>query len=483
VTFGFVKRNVNTRKFNPIWLGPALLLAAPLWGQEPGSVPAQTTVPVANPVGNPQAADNDPSNASVNVEDRMLTPPVVSGQSYPTVSASQERSNYLRAGLSFTSAYSDNVGTVNGHPESDVSYSVAPTLALDETTTRLHWTVTYAPGFTFYQRESARNEADQTAQINFQYRLSPHVTFSAADRFQKSSSVFNQPDLGSAGGVSGGTQGGNFSVIAPVADRLSNSGNLGITYQYAANSMIGASGTFTNLHYPNQSEVPGLFDSQSQGGSAFYSLRVSAIHYIGVTYQYQRLQSFLTPGTNQTQTHAMLAFYTLYPSKRFSVSLFGGAQHADVGPQFAPTGSSATPASRSWNPAAGASVGWQGRLTNLAVSYLHMISGGGGLIGAVMQDSASLSIGQQLSKTLSASLSGGYAQNDILSAPPMFNGNGHTVSGTASLRQQFGPHVNAQLGYTRLHQDYSTVAVLAAFPGVNREFVSLSYQFSRPLGR
>ena len=68
-------------------------------------------------------------------------------------------------------------------------------MALDETTSRLHFILTYAPGFTFYQRESSLNEADQNASINFQYRLSPHVTFSARDGFQKSSSVFNQPDL------------------------------------------------------------------------------------------------------------------------------------------------------------------------------------------------------------------------------------------------------------------------------------------------
>ena len=50
---------------------------------------------------------------------------------------------------------------------------------------------------------------------------------------------------------------------------------------------------------------------------------------------------------------------------------------------------------------------------------------------------------------------------------------------SSNLRQ----HFNLQLGYTRLHQDYSTVAVLAATPDTNREFVSISYQFSRPLGR
>ena len=85
-------------------------------------------------------------------------------------------------------------------------------------------------------------------------------------------------------------------MIAPIADRLSNTGNVGITYQFAANSMVGAGGTFTNLHYPNQAEVPGLFDSSSQGGLAFYSVRISKINYFGATYQYQRLLSYPASG-------------------------------------------------------------------------------------------------------------------------------------------------------------------------------------------
>jgi hypothetical protein len=472
---------VKSSKLNPFWLGPALLVAMPVWCQQPAGAPDQTSLPPANSAANPgTGSDSGP----VNSEDRMVTPPPVSGQSYPTASASQERSNYLRGGLVFTTAYTDNaVGLVNGHPESDVSYSVAPTLAIDETTSRTHFVLTYAPGFTFYQRFSARNETDQNAAIDFTYRLSPHVTFEAHDGFQKSSSVFTQPDLGSAGAVSGGTEGGNFSVIAPIADHLTNAGNVGLTYQFALNEMIGASGTFTNLHYPNPSEVPGLFDSESQGGSAFYALRISKVNYLGVAYQYQRLQSFPTLGTNEAQTHALLLFYTLRPSTRFSISVFGGPQYADLGPQFSIGASTPSPASSSWSPEAGGSVNWQGRVTNLAVSYAHMISSGGGLIGAVRQDMASATIGQQLSKTLNASVGGMYAQNDILGAPSLASDNGHTISGTASLQQQVGQHLNVQLGYTRLHQDYGGVTVLAGNPDTNREFVSLSYQFSRPLGR
>jgi hypothetical protein len=463
------------RSSHSIWLGLLLLATAPVWSQE--NQPSVPVPAVSAPLISLSANDD-------NGTDRMLTPPPVSGQAYPVSFASEERSNYLRGGVTFSTAYSDNVLAGNAtNPVSDVSYSVWPTIALDETTPRMHLFLTYAPGFTFYQRESALNQADENASINFQYRLSPHVTFFARDGFQRASSVFNQPDLGAAGTVSGGISEPNQSVIAPLADQLSNSGNVGITYQFAANSMIGASGTFSYLHYPNAAEVPGLFDSESQSGSAFYSLRISKRHYIGAAYQYQRLFSYPPPGTNETQTHALLVFYTLYPTPRFSVSVFGGPQYAEIGPQFSDTGSTPSPASRSWNPAAGGSLSWQGHLSSLAMSYAHLISNGGGLIGAVRMDSASASIRQQLSRMLSASVTGGYAQNDLLAATTLIGSNGHTVSGTASLQQQFGQHLNLQLGYTRLHQDYSTVAVLATTPNTNREFVSISYQFSRPLGR
>ena len=441
-----------------------LLLATPLWSQvaNPGSAPTTTTP---------------------TTEDRMITSPVVSGEAYSVALGSEERSNYLRGGVAFTSAYSDNtIGATTGSPVSDVSYSIWPTIALDKTTPRLHSILAYSPGFTFYQRSSALNQADQNASIDFHYRLSPHVTFSARDSFQKSSNVFNQP---SAAVVSGGVQEANSSVIAPIADRLSNSGNVGIAYQFARNGMVGAGGTFTNLHYPNPSQVPGLFDSSTQGGSGFYSYRVSRMHYIGAAYQYQRLMSYLTQGQNETQTHAVLFFYTLYPSPRFSISMFGGPQYADIGPLFAIGMPIPQPGSRSWTPAAGASMNWQGQLTTLAASYSHAISGGGGLLGAVQMDNAGVSIGRQIARALSASLSGQYAQNRVLGSLPgatTASSDGHSVSGTASLHRQFGEHLSVQLGYTRLHQTYN-VPIIAGAPTTNREFVSFSYTFARPLGR
>ena len=461
-----------------------LLASAPGWSQQETTQPQQ---PVPAMVGADSSAAPAVTYNADTSEERMVTPPPVSGQTYPIAVSSQERSNYLRAGLFFTGAYTDNVlgNAANGSPIRDQSYSVGPTIALDETTQRLHCLLSYAPAFTFYQHTSSLNQADHNGTVEFEYRLSPHVTFSAADRFQKSSNTLNQaPDLSSGGVVPGGAQGANYSVIAPIADHLSNSGNAGLSYQYALNDMVGASGTFSNIHYPDPSQVPGLSDSSSQAGLAFYSHRVGRGQYIGVTYQYQRLLSHLETGDNETQTHAALFFYTYASrSSRFSFSLFGGPQHADtMEPPFPPQ-QLQTVRTRSWDPAGGASLGWQGRLNSFALSYMHVISGGGGLMGAVQMDSATASARQQITRTLSASLTGGYAQNNVIGSGLSSNNDGHTISGTVSLQQQIGQRLGVQLGYTRLYQSYSNVPVLSTNPDTNRVFVSISYQFSRPLGR
>src|SRR5579859_1908187 len=137
-----------------------LLSAVSLWSQDDPGASAAKEVPAAETVASSDDA-------------RMLTPPALSGEAYPIAPTSEARSNYLRAGLTVNSAYSDNVlGGVSTHPVSDVDYSIWPTITLDQTTTRLHSLLTYAPGFTFYQRTTGRDETDQNATIDLQYRLS-----------------------------------------------------------------------------------------------------------------------------------------------------------------------------------------------------------------------------------------------------------------------------------------------------------------------
>jgi hypothetical protein len=462
---------VNTRLLRQIGFGIVLVAGVPLWSQV-NTAPDTTTIPAtADTTATPAAAD-----------DHMQTPPSVSGAAYPTTYTSEDRSNYLRGGLAFTTAYSDNVlGGTSSNPVSDVSYAIFPSIALDKTTPRLHWVLSYSPGFTFYQRESSLNQENQNVSINFRYRLSPHVTLSLRDTFQKSSSVLDQPDFTSAGVVTGGAQVPAVAVIAPLADQLNNNGNAEITYQFSANDMVGASGTFTNLHYSNSAQVPGLYDSSTQGASAFFNHRLSKRHYMGASYQYQRIVSYPIGAQSDTQTNAVTVFYTFYPQPKLSLSVSAGPQHSNVN-------QSPLPSSQSWSPEVTASMGWQARHTNLAASYSRMISGGGGLQGAFHSNLANLSLRQQLSKNWNGQVSGAYSIYKNVSplfflSPGLSNSGGHSISGSATIRRTLGPHFSAEGGYTRLHQSYSEIAAVSTNPDTNREWLTISYQFSRALGR
>lgn len=417
--------------------------------------------------------ENAAANSSTEENSPMITPAPVSVMPYVVQPSALERSNFLRAGLSFTTAYSDNV-TGTSPAQSDISYSVFPNVSFDMTRSRLHWTLTYAPGFTIYQKISDRNESDQNVGTSLEYRISPHVTLSLHDSFIKSSNVLNQPFVDATSPISGQAVTPNFSLIAPVADRLTNTGGAQLTYQFGLNQSVGASGSFTNLHYPNPEQAPGLYDSASQGGSAFYSHRLSRKHYVGLNYQYQHLTAYPTGFNSVTETHGIMGFYTFYIHSRFTISFFGGPQHSDTTQLGLST--------KSWTPAAGASFNWQGRTTGLAGSYSHIISGGGGLVGAVHQDSATGSVRQQLTRNLNASLGFNYANNDVIAPLPEFSTGGTSISGSASLQRQIGQYFNVQLGYTRVHQEYSAINALSV-PDQNREWVAISYSFSRPLGR
>ena len=86
--------------------------AAQVWAQTDDSSSRQPLPVLVGFDNSSMQADSYNVDAS---EDRMLTPPPVSGQTYPVMLASQERANFLRGGFSFTSAYTDDVtGSTDG---------------------------------------------------------------------------------------------------------------------------------------------------------------------------------------------------------------------------------------------------------------------------------------------------------------------------------------------------------------------------------
>jgi hypothetical protein len=417
-------------------------------------------------------------------DSQMQVPPPVSSEAFSTTVGAEARSNYLHAGIGITTAYNDNVllGT-QATPDSDMSYSFWPTISLDRTTPRVHQTFTYSPGFTVYQHTASRNQADQNLSAEFQYRLSPYITINLQDSFRKSSNVFNQSY--SSGSVSGSTQTSLTPVVAPIADQINNAASAELTYQYAENSMIGGSAIFSNLNYPHPNEVSGLADSASRGVAGFYSYRLSKIQYLGSTYHYSQTSGTLTGSqataqenaNSELRNHSILAFYTIYPNQGLSLSISGGPQHYDVSQSLYPKISA-------WAPLIGASIGWQGSRTSFALSYSHIVGGGGGLVGAFSSNSANVSTGWQIARTWTIGADGSYAiTRNVSPFLAEANPGGHILSESIAAQHPVNNRFAIAFGYQHIHQSYANIAIVTSAPEVNREYVSLSYQLTRPLGR
>lgn len=396
------------------------------------------------------------------------------------------RTNYLNGGVVFGAAYGNGILTQAGTGVSDVTYSVAPTIALDQTRSQFHWNLSYSPGFTFYQKYSGLNQSSQNVATKFSYRFSPHVTFSASEGFTKTSGGYF-PVCGSEPGSScGALQSPNNSVIAPVTDTLNNASTAQITYQFSPGGMIGATGNFSKLSYPDQSQASGLFGSTAAGGSVFYTHRLSGKHYIGATYQYQKYvtnsEGASVLPVPATQAQSLMLFYTLYLQRTISFSLFGGPQYSDTS-SVSLLGSQIFPEVRSWSPGGGGSVNWQGQHNSLGASYSRKVSDGGGLQGAVSYNGADASVRHQFTTTLSGTLGGDYSVNKLLDpAAALDNTGGHSISGTATVQRTFGEHFNLTAGYLRVHQSYD-IPALQVVPNRDRVWLSIAYQFQRPLGR
>jgi hypothetical protein len=394
------------------------------------------------------------------------------GQSYSLGFASEvPRTNYLLGGITVGSAYDTNVTSSGTEAVSSASYYVTPKISILQTRGRIGWDLSYKPGFTLYQRVSAKNQADQVFDGSVQYRLSPHVTLSASDRFSRTSNFFNQAPQDPASGITPGPF--DVSIVTPVADRIANAAVAGFNYQFRPDAMFGASGMISQLHYPNLSEVPGLYNSDEYMGQGFYTHRFVGRHYLGVSYEFQKLMA--QPIGTATKAHTGLLFYTLMQSS-ISVSVFGGPQYSDSG------GGALLPI-RVWTPVIGASVNWHGGHTSFGLTVSRQVHAGYGFSGATRYSVAGAAVRRQLTQHLTAGVTAQYSNSQVLNPVPGSSTGGHGISGTVSFSRPIGEHVGMGLGYTRLHQSYSHIPILVNTPDRDRVWIALSYQFQRPLGR
>ncbi|HWT66012.1 MAG TPA: hypothetical protein VN151_07840 [Terracidiphilus sp.] len=416
------------------------------------------------------------ASASPDEDLRMSVPPPVSGMDFALITGAEDRSNMLRGSLAVDAAYIDNAFSGEfTRPLHETTITIRPNISFDRTTPRDRESLSYTPGFTLYQPTSDLNAIDQSAQARIDYRFARYTALSVSNLFVQTTNMFGQSGAIISSGVS--ASGDSPLLLIPFASQISDTLHATFSHQYARNQMFGAGGSFGIVHFPNPSQAPGLYDSKSGSGSAFYAFRAGERHYLGFAYQFTRIAASPTAGESNTDVQSFVPYYTFYIGPTISVSIAAG-------PQYFKATETGFADFTGWAPYANASVARQTAHTNLALSYAHTVSGGSGLLGAFKQDSVNFTSRAQFSRAWAAGAEGGYTNN--ANATPNLGSSfldGHRISGKGLIQRTFGEHFVIEAGYERLHQAYPGLALLNNNPDSNRGYASITCQFARPIGR
>ena len=176
-------------------------------------------------------------------------PAMLGGQGTSAAFLSElERSNYLRGGINVSATYDDNPLLLSSGVVSNTSETIFPSIRIEESSSRMRWTLGYAGGLTVNQKITSENQGSHNLIFDSQYRLSPHVNLRVAENFSMTTGFF---DAGNGAEVVAGAGGPNASLIAPLATQRSNLTTVETNYHFALNDLIGASGSYYDLHFSN----------------------------------------------------------------------------------------------------------------------------------------------------------------------------------------------------------------------------------------
>lgn len=397
--------------------------------------------------------------------------------------SSLERSNYLRGGINVGAAYDDNPLLLSDGAVGNGSVSIFPNISIEQSSTRMRWKLGYAGGLTINQRFTNQDEGSHNLNFDSQYRLSPHLNLRVAEVFSVTTGFF---DSGNGAETVVGSGAPNVSLIAPLSTQRSSLTTVETNYHFALNDLVGASGSFYDLHYTNVPQATGLettllTDSETATGSAFWLHRIFGGNWAGASYRFERLTF---TGGDETLVHSFLAVDTMKLAQRFMLSGYAGPQYAE-NQGFVAGGSGTTfEQLNQWSFAGGVDGGWQNLRTGLFAGYSRSISDGGGILGAVRLQSVHGSFRRELVPGWMATVSAVHGSNQALLVTDGYASSINLTSAGVGLERNVGKSVGLHLGYSHdFQQQYFLPAGSSALDASkNRFFITLSYQWAKPLG-
>jgi hypothetical protein len=145
---------------------------------------------------------------------------------------------------------------------------------------------------------------------------------------------------------------------------------------------------------------------------------------------------------------------------------------------------SVTTSQNRWSAGGGGSFSWKGKRTSVRASGSRKVNDGGGLLTAVDVTSGIGAVRRQLARDSSLELGGLYVASRAIDQGSTTTYN-DVKAASASLLfvQTLGRNLTARFGFARDYQQQSAATLPTQNINHNRGWISIGYNFSRPLGR
>jgi hypothetical protein len=273
-----------------------------------------------------------------------------------------------------------------------------------------------------------------------------------------------------------GAPGGPAYFLPPNVIERMISTQTSAEYVMGARSSVTFSGSFSDLHYSGVTPGIVLVDSQVLGPGAQYTYALNAGTSIGAGYQF--LQSRTLGFNSLLQAHSVTGTFSRKLGKRLTV-------RASAGPQFTTLNQFGIETTLGTSVTVTASANYQLERTNLGASYFRGLNPGSGFFLGSQVNDVRASVDRQLTRTLRASISAGYSQNDNVGAINI-NTVQHINSTyvAATVERNFGRMFSGFVTYSMQNQDTNAPLCSASgcttFPMIHMGTIGLRF-YIRPL--
>ncbi len=424
----------------------------------------------------------------------LLSSPLLRGQTSASRAVGQtpglglaseaEGGDYILGSLRLSTSFTDNVLASDVHPVSDVDYAVQPGFSFAKTLGWLHTDWDFSPGLVKYQRISQRDRWTGAVVTNFDARPWEHWLIRVRNNYRVRT---NPPfDTFNTKGPVDFFTGEGGGLILPLAEQISDEGNVDISYQPTETTTLQLSGFFRDyiyhpIHGTNISA--GLVNSTAQAGRGQIYRRVSERAYLGAAYSLQDINFAFSNHTAGVLTQSVVGVGTFDITPAMELQIFAGPEYSKVRNQllvnlglvsvFIPVTEKVV------SGTGGIIYTLHKDRTSLQLAGIRQVSGGPGLTAGAHSTKADFTVRRELGSHWYAELSAEYGIfTPIGLSTTSFDI--HAVSGRAALEHRLSEHLSFELDFSHGHQQEVAEAHRRRVD-VNFAMISLKYQIKRPL--